>query len=103
MPGASSALYGANAIKGILFMNSISPFDKQGISAYLKTGVTSQDAAGNNLFKDLGVRMAHKFSDKFAAKASVSLTEGTDWVAPDNNWGEREADINDVFVAAIDA
>ncbi|MGB2127898.1 MAG: TonB-dependent receptor [Flavicella sp.] len=103
MPGASSALYGANAIKGILFMNSISPFDKQGVSAYVKSGVTTQDAAGTNPFSDIGIRLAHKFSDKFAAKASMSITEGTDWVAPDNNWGERSADINDVFAAAIDS
>ena len=27
MPGAASALYGANATKGILFMNSKNPFD----------------------------------------------------------------------------
>jgi iron complex outermembrane receptor protein len=30
MPGASSALYGANATKGILFMNSKNPFDFKG-------------------------------------------------------------------------
>jgi outer membrane receptor protein involved in Fe transport len=48
LPGASSALYGANAFNGILFMNSQSPFTKQGISAYAKYGQTSQKAAGNN-------------------------------------------------------
>ena len=31
LPGASSALYGANAFNGILFMNSKSPFTSQGI------------------------------------------------------------------------
>ena len=30
LPGASSALYGANAFNGILFMTSKSPFDHQG-------------------------------------------------------------------------
>ncbi|MFO8148502.1 MAG: TonB-dependent receptor [Bacteroidota bacterium] len=81
LPGASSALYGANAFNGILFMTSKNPFDFPGISAYYKQGVTSQDAAGTNGFYDLGVRLAHKFSDKFAAKANFSYLKGTDWYA----------------------
>ena len=81
LPGASSALYGANAFNGILFMTSKNPFDFPGISAYYKQGITSQDAAGTNPFYDLGVRLAHKFSDKFAAKANFSYLKGTDWYA----------------------
>src|SRR5690606_38375027 len=81
LPGASSALYGANAFNGILFMNSKNPFDFPGISAYVKQGVTSQDVAGTNPFTDLGVRLAHKFSDKFAAKVNFSYLTGTDWHA----------------------
>lgn len=83
MPGASSALYGANAFNGILFMTSKNPFDYSGVSAYAKTGMTSQKAAGNNVFVDAGVRLARKFSDKFAAKASVSFLSGTEWYATD--------------------
>lgn len=81
LPGASSALYGANAFNGILFMTSKSPFDYEGISAYYKQGITSQEAAGDNSFFDFGVRVAHKFSDKFAAKANFSYLKGTDWHA----------------------
>ena len=81
LPGASSALYGANAFNGILFMTSKNPFDFPGISAYYKQGLTSQDAAGTNPFFDVGVRLAHKFSDKFAAKANFSFMKGTDWYA----------------------
>ncbi|WP_111706892.1 TonB-dependent receptor domain-containing protein [Lutibacter citreus] len=83
LPGASSALYGANAFNGVLFMTSKNPFDSHGISAYGKTGITSQKAAGDNLFVDAGIRIAHKFSDKFAAKASFSFLDGTDWYATD--------------------
>src|SRR3990167_2930021 len=54
LPGASSALYGANAFNGILFMNSKSPFTSQGITAYAKFGQTSQEAAGSNDFVDYG-------------------------------------------------
>jgi len=83
LPGASSALYGANAFNGILFMTSKSPFDHEGISAYVKTGITSQKEAGDNNFYDFGIRAAHKFSDKFAAKASFSYLHGTEWYATD--------------------
>lgn len=81
LPGASSALYGANAFNGILFMTSKSPFEYQGVSVYGKTGITSQKAAGDNQFADVGIRMAYKFSDKFAAKASFSYLKGTEWWA----------------------
>lgn len=81
LPGASSALYGANAFNGILFMTSKNPFDYEGISAYYKQGITSQEAAGDNSFFDFGVRVAKKFSDRFAAKANFSYLKGTDWHA----------------------
>ncbi len=83
LPGASSALYGAGAFNGILFMNSKNPFDYQGISAYFKTGFTQQDAAGTNPYYDFGIRAAHAFSDKFAIKANFSLLQGEDWHAVD--------------------
>jgi len=81
LPGASSALYGANAFNGILFMTSQSPFTNQGITAYAKYGNTSQNAAGTNEFYDYGIRMAHAFSPHFAAKANFTILNGTDWYA----------------------
>lgn len=83
LPGASSALYGANAFNGILFMKSKSPFTNEGISAYAKYGQTSQKAAGNNEYYDYGVRAAKKFSDYFAAKANFTYMKGTEWYATD--------------------
>ena len=83
LPGASSALYGANAFNGIMFMTSKSPFDDQGISLSLKGGITSQAAAGNNEYKDFNIRMAHAFSDKFAVKATLSYLKGEEWHATD--------------------
>lgn len=88
LPGASSALYGAGAFNGILFMNSKNPFDFQGISAYAKGGVTVQDAAGSNFYKDFGIRAAHAFSDKVAVKANLSVMTGEDWHA------NRTVDLN---------
>jgi len=81
LPGASSALYGANAFNGILFMTSKNPFDEDGISTSLKRGITSQESAGDNTYTDFGIRVAHKFSEKFAAKANFGWLKGTDWAA----------------------
>lgn len=83
LPGASSALYGANAFNGIMFMTSKSPFDDQGISLAVKRGLTSQEAAGDNQFTDVNIRMAYAFSDKLAAKATFSYLNGTEWFATD--------------------
>ncbi len=83
LQGAASALYGANAFNGIMFTKSKNPFEFQGISAYGKTGYTSQKAAGVNDYMDVGVRIAKAFSTKFAAKASLSFLSGTDWYATD--------------------
>jgi outer membrane receptor protein involved in Fe transport len=83
LPGASSALYGANAFNGILFMNSKSPFTYPGISFYYKQGETTQDVAGTNEFHDFGIRAAHAFSDKFAGKANFTYMKGTEWIAAD--------------------
>lgn len=92
LPGASSALYGANAFNGIMFMNSKSPFTYPGISTYLKYGATSQEAAGTNKFYDFGIRMAHAFNKYFAAKANFTYMDGTDWYATNyddkNNQGK---------------
>ncbi len=99
LPGASSALYGANAFNGILFMRSKNPFDHQGISASFKQGITSQEAAGDNSYTDVGIRMAHKFTDKFAAKVNFGWLKGTDWAATsevdsDTPGGTRASNLN---------
>lgn len=81
LPGASSALYGANAFNGILFMNSKSPFVYQGISSYVKYGQTSQNVAGTNDYFDMGIRAATAFSKHFAIKANFNYMKATEWIA----------------------
>ncbi len=85
LPGASSALYGANAFNGILFMNSKNPFTSEGVNGYVKYGQTSQQAAGVNNFVDYGVRIAHKFNNYFATKVNYTFMKGTDWYATNYN------------------
>lgn len=83
LPGAASALYGANAFNGILLMTSKNPFDDQGISTYFKTGITTQEDRSNAAFYDVGIRMAHAFSDKIALKANLVYNTAEDWHAID--------------------
>ncbi|WP_162288542.1 TonB-dependent receptor [Tenacibaculum jejuense] len=83
LPGAASALYGANAFNGILLMTSKNPFDDAGVSTYFKTGVTTQEDRGQSQFYDVGIRLAHKFSDTFAAKANFTYSAGEEWLAND--------------------
>lgn len=96
LPGASSALYGANAFNGILFMNSKSPFTNQGLSFYFKYGKTYQEAAGANDYWDFGIRAAHAFDKHFAAKANFTFMKGTEWIADDR----RDQTLNQVGAGA---
>lgn len=83
LPGAASALYGADAYKGIVFINSKNPFDHDGLDISYRRGQTEQDAAGINMFEDFAIRMGGKISDKLAIKATVSHKWGTEWAAED--------------------
>jgi outer membrane receptor protein involved in Fe transport len=100
LPGASSALYGANAYNGLMLMNTKNPFDHAGISVLFKGGVTSQEAAGTNPFYDLSTRMAYKFSDAFAAKVNLSYFEVEEWHATDDR--NKEIDTNEIIDGSID-
>ena len=83
LPGAASALYGADAYKGIIFMNSKNPFDHEGLDISYRFGNTEQVAAGTNTFEDIAIRMGGKLSEKLAVKATISHKWGSDWLAAD--------------------
>jgi len=101
LPGASSALYGANAYNGIMIMNTKSPFDFEGVSFLLKSGATRQEAAGTNPFYDFSIRMAHKFSDAFAAKVNFSYFEAEEWHATD--FRNKKIDTNEIIDGSFDS
>lgn len=77
LPGSASALYGMDAYKGIMSIQSKNPFEHEGISGYYRSGTTQQKVGGNNAFTDFGIRLAKKLSDKWAVKLSFSAKEGT--------------------------
>ncbi|UTA68149.1 carboxypeptidase-like regulatory domain-containing protein [Emticicia sp. 21SJ11W-3] len=86
LPGAASALYGPNAINGLILMNSKSPFLYQGLSATAKSGVmtASNRTTVTTPFHDLSLRYAKAFNDKLAFKVNLSYITAKDWQA--NNY-----------------
>ncbi|MEO9485298.1 MAG: TonB-dependent receptor [Ekhidna sp.] len=95
IPGAASALYGPNAFNGILLINSKSPFDYQGLSAYAKVGVNHiADSELNTEGQEIGpgsaqmmnefsVRYAKAYNNKFAFKINASYSRAEDWYGTD--------------------
>jgi outer membrane receptor protein involved in Fe transport len=85
LPGASSALYGPNAINGILLMNSKNPFQYQGLSASVKTGIMDESNRTNPTtgFYDFSARYAKAINDKLAFKVNVQYLKADDWQAND--------------------
>lgn len=85
LPGAASALYGPNAVNGILLMTSKSPFRYQGLSASSKLGVMHVD----NRFRPASpmyegaIRYAKAFNNKIAFKVNASYLGAQDWQARD--------------------
>lgn len=82
IPGASSALYGPNAFNGILLINSKNPFEYQGLSAFVQTGVnhvgSNADQSASPMY-EASLRYAKSFNDKFAFKVNGSYSRADDW------------------------
>ncbi|EON79457.1 TonB-dependent receptor [Lunatimonas lonarensis] len=99
IPGAASALYGPNAFNGILLVNSKSPFEYQGLSAFYKQGFNhingrpGEPTSPQPMYEG-AIRYAHAFNNKFAFKISASFLEATDWHGTDPTDLNREAQGN---------
>ncbi|MEQ9437909.1 MAG: TonB-dependent receptor [Cyclobacteriaceae bacterium] len=85
LPGAASALYGPNAINGIILMRSKSPFEYQGLSATAKLGVTHLDGEDDDpgLYQNYGLRYAKAFNNKFAFKLNAEYLKAADFIGVD--------------------
>jgi outer membrane receptor protein involved in Fe transport len=85
LPGAASALYGPNAVNGIILMSSKNPFQYQGLSAQAKLGVMHVDGRQRSAspLYDMSVRYAKAFNNKLAFKVNLSWLKANDWQAQD--------------------
>ncbi|MGN8225977.1 TonB-dependent receptor [Gracilimonas sp. BCB1] len=85
IPGSASALYGPNALNGILLMNSKSPFEYQGLSFNIKQGVNHIDSEVEDpsLYQSYDFRYGNTVNNKFAYKVVASYLRAQDFVAQD--------------------
>ncbi|MFD2033542.1 carboxypeptidase-like regulatory domain-containing protein [Belliella marina] len=95
IPGAASALYGPNAFNGILLVNSKSPFEYQGLSAFYKQGVNhingrpGEPNSPQPMYEG-SIRYAKAFNNKFAFKINASYMQAMDWHGTDQTDLSRE-------------
>ena len=87
IPGAASALYGPNAMNGIILMNSKSPFLYQGLSANVKFGTMNAPnrTEASTGYTDYSFRYAKAFNNKVAFKLNFAYLQAQDWQATNYN------------------
>ncbi len=88
IPGSASALYGPNAFNGILLVNSKSPFEYQGLSAFYKQGFnhfggTAGEPTSAQPMYEGSIRYAKAFNNKVAFKINASFMRAEDWYGTD--------------------
>ncbi|MDX1637617.1 MAG: TonB-dependent receptor [Balneolaceae bacterium] len=85
IPGVASALYGPNALNGILLLNSKSPFEYQGLSVKVKQGVNhiNEEDHSRSLYQQYLFRYANSFNNKIAFKVNASYLNAQDFIGVD--------------------
>ena len=85
LPGAASALYGPNAMNGIILMSSKSPFLYQGLSAQVKVGAMSASnrTESTTPYSDIAIRYAKAINNKWAYKVNFNTLSAEDWQSTD--------------------
>jgi len=85
IPGASSALYGPDALQGLMLISSKNPFTYQGLSAQMKVGLNNVGKSnfGPKGYIDMAVRYAKQIGTRFAYKVNFQRVSGTDFIADD--------------------
>lgn len=85
LPGVSSALYGSGGTGGTILLSSKDPFQYEGLSALVKTGVMHLNDSQHEAtpYQHYAIRYAHAFNNKFAFKVNASYIKAYDWIASD--------------------
>lgn len=82
--GTACAMYGMNALNGMINIRTKDPFKSQGLSFQQLTGINRVGANDNaSLYTRYSIRYAHKISRNVAFKINAGATNGIDWVADD--------------------
>jgi outer membrane receptor protein involved in Fe transport len=91
--GSASALYGPNAINGLLNLKTRSPIDYPGISFTTRVGVNhiSSPSYSPQPMGEASLRFAQKLNDKFGYKVVLSTFQARDWVGDNTADGANYA------------
>jgi hypothetical protein len=84
--GASTALYGPGGMNGTLVMQSKDPFQYQGLTVSLQSGLmnfASQTLNNPTPLYEMNFRYARAYSNRIAMKLTGSFLNATDWPAGD--------------------
>ncbi|MCL4639014.1 MAG: TonB-dependent receptor [Olivibacter sp.] len=83
--GTASALYGAGGTNGTLLISSKDPFEYQGLSLSLRSGINHVNSKnkGTGFVPDLSLRFAKAINESWAFKVSLSYLQADDWIAND--------------------
>lgn len=95
IPGTASALYGLNAINGLVNILTKNPFDEQGLSIQQLTGlnhINEKDGSSPQVYSMNNLRYARSIHSKFAFKINTSYFDAKDWKAV--NYSDLAADLN---------
>ena len=89
IPGAASALYGPDALQGLMTTKSKNPFEFQGLSVQTKLGVNNVGSSvGTKPYYDIALRYSEQVGDRFAFKINFQRLAGTDFIA--DNYNDRQ-------------
>ena len=82
IPGSASSIYGANAFNGLLLTTTKDPFQYQGLSVLIKTGMNYIDGKNHDasFFSDCQLRYAKSINNKIAFKINFGVQHGTEWM-----------------------
>ena len=85
IPGVSSALYGMNALNGLLQLSTKSPFEHTGLSLYQRVGLThvNNPLSAAQINTETNLRWAQKIRKRWAYKLNLGFMHGQDWIAND--------------------
>lgn len=82
--GTACAIYGMNALNGMINIHTKDPFKSQGLSFQQLTGINHVGTNDNaSIYTRYTIRYAHKISRNVAFKINAGSTNGIDWVADD--------------------
>ncbi len=90
LPGPAEVQYGGNALNGILKLTGKDPFKYEGVSFYIRPGVSDVVPGSDHPFQFSGkpqiesaIRIAKAFNEKVAFKINAAYSQGLDWYADD--------------------